>query len=178
MGIDFNSFRSNFLNAMKNVANEVTKDGKIDNGVEIASAKHVQSAFKADLEKVTQPIGDAFVKTTKADDKKAENEVTLADLTALLDDPELNIDRVNQLIAEKPVSKATTEKLAGKNKVDENGKEMLALASKSDDVDASKLAFYSTMPADFASNTIGVISSFDNAKDANLAGMIQNSYDE
>src|SRR5574344_2593525 len=93
MGIDFNSFRSNFLNAMKNVANEVTKDGKINNGVEIASAKHVQSAFKADLEKVTQPIGDAFVKTTKADDKKAENEVTLADLTALLDDPELNIDR-------------------------------------------------------------------------------------
>ena len=54
--------------------------------------------FKSDL--TSNPIGDSFQKTNT---DAVTNEVSVEDLMALLDAPELNVARVNELIAEKPV---------------------------------------------------------------------------
>mgnify|MGYP003595118597 CR=1 FL=1 len=146
MGIDFKAFKSAFLSQMKNAANLETQDNKINTNKEVAEAKNIQSTFKGQLAGVAEPIGDTFVATTKKDkaEKEEAQEVTYQDLVALLDDKDLNIDRVNQLIEEKPVETLGQVKDASNTKVAKETEYMSGLFT---DVDKSKLAFYNQLSA-------------------------------
>ena len=102
MGFDINGFKNAFLSEMKRAANLDSQNNRIDTQSEAREAKNIQSTFKSELGKVSDPIGDSFVKST--DNKNiVQQEVSIEELTALLDDPDLNVSRVNQLIQEKPV---------------------------------------------------------------------------
>lgn len=135
MGFDINGFKNAFFSEMRRASNKESIDGQINTELEIKEAKGIQSAFKANLANMTEPIGDKFMSN------KAEGEfdnVSLADLVALLDEPELNIERVNQLIEEKPVKTLTSLNRVGEV---EQPQEMLEMA-KISDANTESVQFY------------------------------------
>ncbi len=98
-GLD--GMKQTFFSMMKQIANSETKNNTIDTDKEVTSAKKYHSELQAQLSNMSDPIiGD----TTDFSNTKTTGEVTVQDMLALLNDSELNIDRVNQLIVEKPVS--------------------------------------------------------------------------
>ena len=117
---------------MKNAGNIETQDSQINTEKEVKQAKNVQSAFKNQLANISDPI-DSFTysNNTQAKAKGEFDEVSVKDLMALLDDTELDIDKVNTYIKEKPVSAETKSTLANVGKV-ETPKETKEMAEISD----------------------------------------------
>lgn len=138
MGFDINEFKTAFFSQMRGAANAETVDGKINTDKETQAAKNIQTAFKNQLSSVTEPIGDSFVKNDKTEGKGEFDNISISDLTALLDDPDLNIERVNQLIEEKPVE---TLKNIGQVADVEQPKEVQEMAEISD-ADTDGVKFY------------------------------------
>lgn len=138
MGFDINGFRNAFFAELKRASNIETTNNKIDTDKEVQAAKGIQSAFAADLAKVSEPIGDAFVKTDKSENKGEFNDVSFSELTALLDDSELNIARVNQLIEEKPVETLSSITKVSDVKQSTEVKEMAEIS----DGDTDAINFY------------------------------------
>ena len=98
MGFDINGFKNAFFSAMRNAGNIETKDSQINTEKEVKEAKNVQSAFKNQLANISDPIGDSFTKSNNTQAKGEFDEVSVNDLIALLDDTELNINKVNTYI--------------------------------------------------------------------------------
>ncbi len=137
MGFDINGFKNAFLSEMRRAANLETQNNKIDTQSEVNEAKNIQSTFKSELASVSDPIGDSFVKKTDAKNN-VQNEVSIEELTALLDDPDLNISRVNQLIAEKPVKTLGNLGKVGSIKQPKELEEMAEIS----DADTDGVKFY------------------------------------
>ena len=131
MGFDINGFKNAFFSAMRNAGNIETKDSQINTEQEVKEAKNVQSAFKGQLANISDPIGDSFTKSNNTQAKGEFDEVSVNDLMALLDDTELNINKVNTYIEEKPVKAETKSTLANLGKV-EAPKEIKEMAKISD----------------------------------------------
>ena len=130
---DINGFKNAFLNEMNRIANSETVNGKIDTQGEIQAANNAKAMFKSDL--ASNPIGDSFQKTN-AD--AVANEVSVEDLMALLDDPELNVARVNELIQEKPVETLGNLSKVGSVKRPEETTQMAEMS----DADTDGVNFY------------------------------------
>ena len=143
MGFDINGFKNAFFSAMRNAGNIETKDSQINTEKEVKEAKNVQSAFKNQLANISDPIGDSFTKSNNTQAKGEFDEVSVKDLMALLDDTELNIDKVNTYIEEKPVSAETTSALANVGKVEtpKKTKEMAEIS----DADTNAVNFHTDM---------------------------------
>ena len=140
MGFDINGFKNAFFKEIKRASNLESADGKINTDLEAKEAKGIQSTFKAELANITDPIGDAFVKST--DNKQGEfDNVSIEELTALLDDPELNIDRVNQLIEEKPVKTLGNINRIGEVEQPQEAQEMAELS----DADTEGVKFHTDL---------------------------------
>lgn len=139
-GFDINGFKNNFFSAMRNAGNMETQDSQINTEKEVKEAKNVQSKFKNQLANISDPIGDSFTKSNNTQAKGEFDEVSVKDLMALLNDKELNIDKVNTYIEEKPVSAETTSALAnvGNVKIPEETKEM----AKISDADTNAVIFH------------------------------------
>lgn len=133
MGFDINGFKNAFLNEMARIANSETVNGKIDTQGEIQAANNAKAIFKSDL--ASNPIGDSFQKTNT---DAVANEVSVDDLMALLDDPELNVARVNELIQEKPVETLGNLSKVGSVKRPEETTEMAEMS----DADTDGVNFY------------------------------------
>ncbi len=118
MGFDINGFKNAFFSAMKNAGNIETQDSQINTEEEVKQAKNIQSAFKNQLANISDPIGDSFTKSNNTQAKGEFDEVSVEDLTALLDDTELDIDKVNTYTKEKSVSAETKSTLANVGKVE------------------------------------------------------------
>ncbi len=140
MGFDINGFKNAFLSEMKRAANLESQNNKIDTQAEVNAAKNIQSTFKSELANVSDPIGDSFVKSSDGK-KTVQNEVSIEELTALLDDPDLNISRVNQLIAEKPVKSLGN---IGKTGSVKQPQELADMAEMSD-ADTDGVKFYTDL---------------------------------
>lgn len=143
MGFDINGFKNAFFSAMKNAGNIETQDSQINTEKEVKQAKNVQSAFKNQLANISDPIGDSFTKSNNTQAKGEFDEVSVNDLMALLDDKELNIDKVNTYIEEKPV-KADTKSTLGaldKTKASKETREMAEIS----DADTDAVNFHTDM---------------------------------
>ena len=142
MGFDINGFKNAFFSAMRNAGNIETKDSQINTEKEVKEAKNVQSAFKNQLANISDPIGDSFTKSNNTQAKGEFDEVSVKDLMALLDDTELNIDKVNTYIEEKPV-KADTKSLGalGKTEAPKETREMAQIS----DADTDAVNFHTDM---------------------------------
>ena len=139
MGFDINGFKNAFFSAMRNAGNIETKDSQINTEKEVKEAKNVQSAFKDQLANISDPIGDSF---TKSQAKGKFDEVSVNELMALLDDTELDIDKVNTYIKEKPVSAETKSTLnVGKVETPKETKEMAEIS----DADTDAVNFLTDM---------------------------------
>lgn len=143
MGFDINGFKNAFFSAMRNAGNIETKDSQINTEKEVKEAKNVQSAFKNQLANISDPIGDSFTKSNNTQAKGEFDEVSVKDLMALLDDTELNINKVNTYIEEKPVKAETKSTLANLGKV-EAPKETREMAQISD-ADTDAVNFHTDM---------------------------------
>lgn len=143
MGFDINGFKNAFFSAMRNAGNIETKDSQINTEKEVKEAKNIQSAFKNQLANISDPIGDAFVKSDKTQAKGEFDEVSVNDLMALLDDTELNIDKVNTYIEEKPVKADTKSTLTalGKTEAPKETREMAQIS----DADTDAVNFHTDM---------------------------------
>lgn len=130
-GFDINGFKNNFFSAMRNAGNMETQDSQINTEKEVKEAKNVQSKFKNQLANISDPIGDSFTKSNNTQAKGEFDEVSVKDLMALLNDKELNIDKVNTYIEEKPVKAETKSTLANLGKV-KTSKEIEEMAKISD----------------------------------------------
>lgn len=130
---DINSFKNAFLSEMARIANSETVSGQIDTQGEIQAANNAKAIFKSEL--ASNPIGDSFQKTN-AD--AVANEVSVDDLMALLDDPELNVARVNELIQEKPAEALGNLSKVGSVKRPEETTQMAELS----DADTEGVNFY------------------------------------
>lgn len=130
MGFDINGFKNAFFSAMRNAGNIETKDSQINTEKEVKEAKNVQSAFKNQLANISDPIGDSFIKSNNTQAKREFDEVSVNDLMALLDDTELNINKVNTYIEEKPVKAETKSTLAkvGNVEIPEETREMAQIS--------------------------------------------------
>lgn len=117
-GFDINGFKNNFFSAMRNAGNMETQDSQINTEKEVKEAKNVQSKFKNQLANISDPIGDSFTKSNNTQAKGEFDEVSVKDLMALLNDKELNIDKVNTYIEEKPVKAETKSTLANVGNVE------------------------------------------------------------
>ena len=138
MGFDINGFKNAFLSEMKRAANLESQNNKIDTQLEVDAAKNIQSTFKSELANVSDPIGDSFVKSSDGK-KTVQNEVSIEELTALLDD--INISRVNQLIAEKPAKSLGN---IGKTGSVKQPQELADMAEMSD-ADTDGVKFYTDL---------------------------------
>lgn len=143
MGFDINGFKNAFFSAMRNAGNIETQDSQINTEKEVKEAKNVQSTFKNQLANISDPIGDSFTKSNNTQAKGEFDEVSVKDLMALLDDKELNIDKVNTYIEEKPVKAETKSTLANLGKV-ETPKETKEMAEISD-ADTNTVNFHTDM---------------------------------
>lgn len=143
MGFDINGFKNAFFSAMKNAGNIETQDSQINTEKEVKQAKNVQSAFKNQLANISDPIGDSFTKSNNTQAKGEFDEVSVNDLMALLDDKELNIDKVNTYIEEKPVKADTKSTLDAldKTKVSKETREMAEIS----DADTDAVNFHTDM---------------------------------
>ena len=130
---DINGFKNAFLNEMNRIANSETVNGKIDTQSEIQTANNTKAMFKSDL--ASNPIGDSF---QKSNTDAVANEVSVEDLMALLDDPELNVSRVNELIVEKPVETLGNLSRVGSVKRPEETTQMAEMS----DADTDGVNFY------------------------------------
>ena len=144
MGFDINGFKNAFFSAMRNAGNIETKDSQINTEKEVKEAKNVQSAFKNQLANISDPIGDSFTKSNNTQAKGEFDEVSVKDLMALLNDTELNIDKVNTYIEEKPVSAETTSALANVGKV-ETPKEIEEMTKSLSDANTNAVNFHTDM---------------------------------
>ena len=143
MGFDINGFKNAFFSAMRNAGNIETKDSQINTEKEVKEAKNVQSAFKNQLANISDPIGDSFTKSNNTQAKGEFDEVSVNDLMALLDDTELNINKVNTYIEEKPVkadTKSTLDAL-GKTGAPKETREMAQIS----DADTDAVNFHTDM---------------------------------
>lgn len=140
MGFDINGFKNAFFSAMRNAGNIETQDSQINTDKEVQEAKNIQSAFKNQLANVSDPIGDSFVKSDNVQPKGEFDEVSVKDLLALIDDTELNIDKVNTYIEEKPVKADTKSTLSslGKTEAPEETRKMAEIS----DADTNKINAY------------------------------------
>ena len=141
MGFDINGFKNAFFSAMRNAGNVETQDSQINAEKEVKEAKNVQSTFKNQLANISDPIGDTFIKSNNTQAKGEFDEVSVNDLIALLDDTELNIDKVNTYIEEKPVKAETKSTLANLGKV-ETSKEIEEMTKSLSDADKKAVAGY------------------------------------
>ena len=143
MGFDINGFKNAFFSAMRNAGNIETKDSQINTEKEVKEAKNVQSAFKNQLANISDPIGDSFTKSNNTQAKGEFDEVSVNDLMALLDDTELNIDKVNTYIEEKPVKADTKSTLGalGKTEAPKETREMAQIS----DADTDAVNFHTDM---------------------------------
>ena len=143
MGFDINGFKNAFFSAMRNAGNIETKDSQINTENEVKEAKNIQSTFKNQLANISDPIGDTFLKSNNTQAKGEFDEVSVNDLMALLDDTELDIDKVNTYIEEKPVKAETKSTLANLGKV-KTSKEIKEMA-KISDADTNAVNFHTDM---------------------------------
>ena len=142
MGFDINGFKNAFFSAMRNAGNIETKDSQINTEKEVKEAKNVQSAFKNQLANISDPIGDSFTKSNNTTQAKGEfDEVSVNDLMALLDDSELNINKVNTYIEEKPVKADTKSTLGALGKAPKETREMAQIS----DADTDAVNFHTDM---------------------------------
>lgn len=143
MGFDINGFKNAFFSAMRNAGNIETKDSQINTEKEVKEAKNIQSAFKNQLANISDPIGDSFTKSNNTQAKGEFDEVSVKDLMALLDDTELNINKVNTYIEEKPVKAETKSTLAkvGNVEIPEETREMAQIS----DADTDAVNFHTDM---------------------------------
>ena len=143
MGFDINGFKNAFFSAMRNAGNIETKDSQINTEKEVKEAKNVQSAFKNQLANISDPIGDSFTKSNNTQAKGEFDEVSVNDLMALLDDTELNINKVNTYIEEKPVKADTKSTLGalGKTEAPKETREMAQIS----DADTDAVNFHTDM---------------------------------
>ena len=143
MGFDINGFKNAFFSAMRNAGNIETKDSQINTEKEVKEAKNIQSAFKNQLANISDPIGDSFTKSNNTQAKGELDEVSVNDLMALLDDKELNIDKVNTYIEEKPVRADTKSTLGAldKTKASKETREMAEIS----DADTDAVNFHTDM---------------------------------
>lgn len=141
MGFDINGFKNAFFSAMRNAGNIETKDSQINTEKGVKEAKNVQSAFKNQLANISDPIGDSFTKSNNTQAKGEFDEIPVKVLMALLDDTELDIDKVNTYIEEKPVSAETKSTLANVGKV-ETSKEIEEMTKSLSDADKKAVAGY------------------------------------
>ena len=142
MGFDINGFKSAFFSAMRNAGNIETKDSQINTEKEVKEAKNIQSAFKNQLANISDPIGDSFTKSNNTQAKGEFDEVSVNDLMALLDG-DIDIDKVNTYIEEKPVKAETKSTLAkvGNIEIPEKTREMAQIS----DADTDAVNFHTDM---------------------------------
>jgi len=165
MGFDINGFKNAFLAAMRNASNLESKDNQINTNKEKLEAGMHLSAFKEELAKISNPIGDIATFSTKA---KAQ-EVTVDDLLSYVDKD--IAAKVNHYIATKPVMT-----------INPMQKPIPTLAEKmagmAEDVDVDKLNAFLDMA--YNSETAARIGSFvtDNSpEDMALAEAIGTAYE-
>lgn len=142
MGFDINGFKNAFFSAMRNAGNIETKDSQINTEKEVKEAKNVQSAFKNQLANISDPIGDSFTKSNNTQAKGEFDEVSVNDLMALLDG-DIDIDKVNTYIEEKPVKADTKSTLGalGKTEAPKETREMAQIS----DADTDAVNFHTDM---------------------------------
>ncbi len=141
---DINGFKNAFLNEMARIANSETLGGKIDTQGEIQAANNAKAIFKSDL--ASNPIGDSF---QKSNSDAVANEVSVEDLMALLDDPELNVSRVNELIQDAPAKSLGNLSKVGSIKRPEETTQMAVMS----DADTDGVNFYTDMAIAEGRNT-------------------------
>lgn len=176
MGFDINGFKNAFFSAMRNAGNIETKDSQINTEKEVKEAKNVQSAFKNQLANISDPIGDSFTKSNNTQAKGEFDEVSVNDLMALLDDTELNIDKVNTYIEEKPVKADTKSTLGalGKTEAPKETREMAQIS----DADTDAVNFHTDM-AYATGRNIAIENQIESSEEAmNVLGLIYDPFME
>lgn len=173
-GFDINGFKNNFFSAMRNAGNMETQDSQINTEKEVKEAKNVQSKFKNQLANISDPIGDSFTKSNNTQAKGEFDEVSVKDLMALLNDKELNIDKVNTYIEEKPVKAETKSTLAnvGNVEIPEETKIMAEIS----DADTNAVNFHTDM-AYATGRNIDIENQIESSEEAmNVLGLIYDPF--
>ncbi len=170
MGFDINGFKNAFFSAMRNAGNIETKDSQINTEKE---AKNVQSAFKNQLANISDPIGDSFTKSNNTQAKGEFDEVSVNDLMALLDG-DIDIDKVNTYIEEKPVKADTKSTLGalGKTEAPKETREMAQIS----DADTDAINFHTDM-AYATGRNIAIENQIESSEEAmNVLGLIYDPF--